>query len=221
MEKIKNPKIIYVVAILLIVVGIIVTGIWKTNFSLAYKEHTRIDMYFGKDYNMDDVKTIIGEVFPKEKVMYQEIETFHDSVAVHVGQASDEQLQMLKEKIKEKYGIEEIDSSVTTMTVPHYRIRDMVKPYVVPMIITTCILLAYVGIRYFHLGIFKVVGIILIRLIISEAVLASIIEILRIPVGSYIMPIAILVYILATILTVVGYENEASKKKEQEKKKQK
>lgn len=217
MKKIENPKIIYLVATLVIIIGIIVTCIWKTNFSLEYSEHTRINVYIGKVFNIEDIKQIAKEVFPNKEIKYQNIETFKDSIAINVKELSDEELVLLKEKVKEKYEIEEIDNSVTTMTIPHYRIRDIIKPYIIPMIITTIIILAYVGIRYIKLDIFNVIITLLVRLIVSEAVFASIIQILRIPVGVYTIPIAILIYILVIIATVVGYENEVTRKKEQEK----
>lgn len=219
MEKIKNPKMIYLIAVMIILVGMIVTGIWKTNFSLDYTEHTRIDVYLGKDYNLEDMKQITKEVFPKEEIHYQEIETFHDALSIHVSTLTDEQLATFKEKIKETYELEETDHSIVTTTVPHYRIRDIVKPYMIPMIMVTIIILVYVGIRYLNLGMYKVIGVLLLRLFVSEAVLASIIQIARIPVGVSIMPIAILVYIVVTTLTMVGYEKQISKKKANEKKK--
>lgn len=219
MEKIKNTKIIYLIAVLIIIVGIIVTCIWKTNFSLEYAEHTRIDVYIGKEFNKEDIKQIAKEVFKNKEVKYQNIEIFNDSIAINVKELNDEELTVLKEKVKEKYEIEEIDSNVTTMTIPHYRIRDIIKPYIVPIVITTIIILLYIGIRYLKLGVFKVIITLLLRLIVSEAVLASIIQILRIPVGEYMVPVAILIYALVTIATVVGYENEVIRKKEQEEKK--
>lgn len=219
MEKIKNPKIIYLIAVIIILLGMIVTGIWKTNFSLDYKEHTRIDVYLGKDYNLEDMKQIAKEVFSKEKIRYKEIETFHDSLSVHVSSLTEEQLGTFKEKVKEKYELEETDNSIVTTTIPHYRIRDMVKPYIIPIIIATILIFVYVGIRYLNLGVYKVIGVLLLRIVVSEAVLASIIEIARIPVGIYTMPVGIFVYMLVTVLTVVGYEKQISKKKEEEKKK--
>lgn len=221
MEKIKNPKIIYLVAVLVIIIGIIVTCIWKTNFSLEYSEHTRINVYIGKVFNVEDIKQIAKEVFPNKEIKYQNIETFKDSIGINVKELNEEELALLKEKVKEKYEIEEIDSNVTTMTIPHYRIRYIIKPYIIPVVITTIIILVYVGIRYLKLGIFNVIITLLVRLIVSEAVFISIIQILRIPVGVYTIPIAILIYILVTIATVVGYENEATRKKKQEEKKEK
>ena len=130
MEKIKNSKIIYLIAIIIIVLGIIVTCIWKTNFSLEYKTHTRIDVYLGKDYNLEDIKQMTKEVFLKEKVSYQEIETFHDSFSIHVSTVNEEQLATFKEKVKGKYELEEVENSIVTTIVPHYRIRDIIKPYI-------------------------------------------------------------------------------------------
>lgn len=218
MEKIKNPKIIYLIAVLIIIVGIIVTCIWKTNFSLEYSEHTRINVYIGKEFNVEDMKQIVKDVFKNKEIKYQNIETFNDSIAINVKELNDEELTVLKDKVKEKYEIEEIDSNVTTMTIPHYRIRDIIKPYIVPMVITTIIILAYVGIRYLKLGAFIVTIKLLVRLIVSQAVFASIIQILRIPVGVYMVPVAILIYILTIMATVIVYENEATRKKEQEEK---
>lgn len=219
MERVKNPKIIYLIALILIILGIIVTCIWKTNFSLAYREHTRIDVYIGKDYNLEDMKVIVTEVFPKQEISYQEIETFHDSLGIHVSTVTEEQLVNFKEKVKEKYELENIDNSVVTTTVPHYRIRDMIKPYILPMGIATVIILVYAGIRYLKLGVYQVMGILFLRMLVSQGVLVSIIQIARIPVGVYTIPVGILVYILVTILTLIGYENKIMRNKEQEKKK--
>ncbi len=218
MEKIKNPKIIYLIAVIIILLGMIVTGIWKTNFSLDYKEHTRIDVYLGKDYNLEDMKQIAKEVFSKEKIRYQEIETFHDSLSVHVSSLTEEQLTTFKEKVKEKYELQETDNSIVTTTIPHYRIRDMVKPYIIPMIIATILIFVYVGIRYLNLGVYKVIGVLLLRIVVSEAVLASVIEITRIPVGIYTMPVGVFVYMIVCTFTMADYENKINRKMEEDKK---
>jgi preprotein translocase subunit SecF len=219
-DIIKNKKIIYLVAVIVIIIGIIVTAVARTNFSLMYEEHTRIDVYLEEAYNLDEIGQIVSEVFENEKVTYQEIETFKDTLAINISNVSDEQFTTFKEKIQEKYEIEDedIDTCVTKTTIPHYRVRDFVKPYIIPMIITTLIILAYVGIRYLNLGIFRMVLTLALRLIVSEGVLVSIIEIFRIPVGTYFIPVALVLYIIVTTLTVIGYENELADKKEKEKK---
>lgn len=215
----KKSNIMYIVAILIILAGIIVTCVWKTNFSLMYEEHTRIDLYLGKVYNLEDLKQIANEVFTGEEVRFSKIETFQDTVAINVKQVSDEQLNSLKEKIKTKYEIEEIDSSIVTTTIPHYRIRDIIKPYIIPMVITTLVILAYVAIRYMNLGMFKTAITLLFRIILIEGVIVSIIQIARIPVGEYMIPVGILAYIFVTIATVIGYESEVVKIKEKNEKK--
>jgi preprotein translocase subunit SecF len=217
-DILKNKKAIYLIAVIVIVIGIIVTAVQKTNFSLMYEEHTRIDVFLNEAYNLDEIKEIVSEVFPNEEVTYQEIETFKDSLAISIANVSDEQFTTFKEKIQEKYELEDVDTSVTKTIVPHYRIRDFVKPYIIPMIIVTLITLAYVGIRYLNLGVIRIVLTLALRLVVSEAVFASIIEIFRIPVGIYAIPVALVLYIVVTIITVTGYENELTTKKEKEKK---
>lgn len=215
----KNQKIIYIIAVIIIIMGIVATYIWKTNFSLEYSEHTRIDLYLGKEYNLEDIKQIANEVFGDTTVEYQKIENFNDSIAINVKQVNDEQLTILKEKVKEKYEIDKVEEAVKSTLIPHYRLLDIVKPYIIPVIIATLIILAYVGIRYMKLGIFKVILTLAINLGLSEATLVSIIEISRIPVGSYFMPAILVVYILVTILTTAKYEKSLILKKQQESKK--
>lgn len=204
---VKNKKIQYIVIALLIIIGIISIFTLRLNFTLMYSEHTRINVYLGKECDLQDIKQIVAETLGKQELFYQEIETFRDSVAINVKSASEEQINLLETKIKEKYEINEDESIIVEETVPHLRGRDIVKPYIIPMIIVTLVILAYVGVRYLNLGLIKVISTLIVRLVLSQALLLSIIAIVRIPIGVYTMPIAILLYIGITIYTVVQNEN--------------
>lgn len=218
-EKIQNKKIIYILIAIIILAGIFATYMWKTNVSLVYTHHTRIDVYLGKDYNLEDVKQITKEVFGEQEIVYQEIETFHDSIAIHVKEANDEQVKDLKTKLVEKYEIEDDTNLMQTVELGNIRIRDMVMPYIIPMIIATLMILAYVGIRYLNLGIFKVVFTLFFGLIISQALLFSVFEIVRIPVNIYTIPVALALYILVTIVTVAKFEKQLTLEKTKDEKK--
>lgn len=215
---IQNKKVIYILAIVVILIGIFVTCMWKTNVSIESVNHTRIDVYIGKDHNIDDIKQIVEEVFGKQPIAYQKIETFNDSVAIHIKDVNDEQIESLKTKVAEKYELEDTSSLITTNDLGSLRIRDIAKPYIIPMIITTLLILGYVGIRYSNLGIFKTVFTLLIRLILTEGVVFSIIQIARIPVGVYTVLLVLGIYILTTMITVKEYESMMQIKKELEKK---
>ena len=212
-EKTQNKKWIYIIAVIVILLGILVTYMWKTNVSLSHTNHIRIDLYVGKEYKIDDLKQIIEEVFGKQEVIYQEIETFHDSVAIHLKEATQEELGSFKTRIAEKYEIEDSTNFMQVIELGNIRIRDMIKPYLIPMVITTLIILAYVGIRYLNLGIFKTIFTLLIRLALTQGILFSFFEIARIPVGVYTIPLALGIYILVTTMSVAQYEKQLAIKK--------
>ena len=218
-QLLNNKKIIYIVIALIILIGIISICAFKLNFTLMYSDSTKINVYLGKNYDLKDIKQISEEVFGTKQIIYQEIETFHDSVAITVKEASDEQIETLKTKLIEKYELGDSDQFLETTKVAHLRGRDIVKPYIIPMIIVTLIILVYVGLRYSSLGILKTMFTLLLRQVISEALLLSIIAITRIPIGIYTMPVAIILYIIVTIYTVIKYQNELDRTKENEDKK--
>ncbi len=218
-ELLKNKKLIYIVIALIIIIGIISIFVLRLNFTLMYSEHTRINVYLGKNYELQDIKQISQEVFGDQEIIYQEIETFHDSLAITVKQATEEQITNLETKLKEKYEIDSEEEILQVNEVGHLRGRDIVRPYIIPMIISTLVILAYVGIRYLNLGVFRTTFTLFLRLIISEALLLSVIAIGRIPIGIYTMPVAIILYLLVIIYSITGFEKKLAKKNMEESKK--
>lgn len=218
MKKILKNKILsYGIMTLIIIAGIISTYVFRLNFTLEYSENTRMKVYVGKEYNIEDIKIIAEEVFGEQKIIYQEIERFNEAVSITVKEASDEQVQNLADKIKEKYELESTEGLIQTNKVGRLRGRDIVKPYIMPMIIVTVIILAYVGIRYTNLGILKTIFTLLARLLFAEALYLSIIAIARLAIGMFTMPIAIGLYILIAMITIVGYQNKLEKLSKEEK----
>lgn len=218
-ELLKNKKLIYIVIALIIIIGIISIFVLRLNFTLMYSEHTRINVYLGKNYELQDIKQISQEVFGDQEIIYQEIETFYDSLAITVKQATEEQITNLETKLKEKYEIDSEEEILQVNEVGHLRGRDIVRPYIIPMIISTLVILAYVGIRYLNLGVFRTTFTLFLRLIISEALLLSVIAIGRIPIGIYTMPVAIILYLLVIIYSIIGFEKKLAKKNMEESKK--
>ena len=218
-ELLKNKKLIYIVIALIIIIGIISIFVLRLNFTLMYSEHTRINVYLGKNYELQDIKQISQEVFGDQEIIYQEIETFHDSLAITVKQATEEQITNLETKLKVKYESDSEEEILQVNEVGHLRGRDIVRPYIIPMIISTLVILAYVGIRYLNLGVFRTTFTLFLRLIISEALLLSVIAIGRIPIGIYTMPVAIILYLLVIIYSIIGFEKKLAKKNMEESKK--
>lgn len=218
MEKIlKNKILVYGIMTVVIIMGIIATCVFKLNFTLMYSENTRMNVYIGKEYKLEEIKEIAEEVFETKQIEYQKIENFNEAISITVKEASEEQIENLANKIKEKYELDSTEGLIQKNIIGHLRGRDIVKPYIIPIIILTVIILAYLGIRYINLGIFKIIFTVLIKLIVAEALYISIIAITRIPIGMYTMPIAVGIYILIIMLAVVKYEKKIKEIKENKK----
>lgn len=79
------------------------------------------------------------------------------------------------------------------------RVRDILKPYIIPFTVATVIILVYLGIRYRGLGIiksiFEPVGI----LIATQILLFSILAIIRFPMGRFTPTMMLIVYIVSIL----------------------
>ncbi len=176
-----------------------------------FNETTRINVNLGKEYNIQDIKNIAEEVFGTKDIMYQNIEKYNEKISIIVNKVSDEQIQTLTDKLKETYELESTDDLITTYVVGNYRGRDIIKPYIMPLIITTIIVVAYIAIKYIKLGLIKTICTLLLRLIIAEILYLSLIAITRLSIGLWTMPVSLLIYIVVTLVTTIQYQNELEK----------
>ena len=72
---------------------------------------------------------------------------------------TEEQKTDIINKINGKYELELTADSTQITNVPHTRGRDIVRPYLAPFAIATGIILAYMAIRYYKLGMVLTLGI--------------------------------------------------------------
>lgn len=187
------------------------------NFDLKYQDAKRIILKIGQNFNTSDIKTITQEVFGKEKVMIQKVEVFEDAVAITTKDITDEQKTNLINKINEKYGTTTEPESIELIAISHTRGRDIIKPYIIPFIIVTGIIVLYMMIRYYQLNMLKVLLKTVGLLVYTQLMLFSVIAITRIPVGRLTSIMVLTVYMLTLIYSTTKLENKI-KEKEQEKK---
>ncbi len=215
MEKIKNvKKIVFPILILIIMIGAIIVATIGFNFGLIYEGHKRIKIYIEKDYSVEDLNNIIKDVLPNEKVLKQDIETFNKDVSFTVKNITAEQKKSLDSKIREKYKIDEKTKDVVVVvSEPHTRLRDIIKPYIKPLVITTIIIFVYILIRFRKLGFLNVTLTSLAPVIIMQALYFSVFAICRIPISKLTMPLSLLVYIL-TVTSITVYLEKMKKNAE-------
>lgn len=205
--KQRNKKIIAIAILALIILaGIVVVNILGFNKQLEFKQGQSIDVYVKKEIDEKKIKEIANEVLGKEN-MVQLVEIYKDMVTIRAEQISEEQKNDIVNKIKENYEFEQTAEETTINTVPATRILDMYKHYVIPMLISGVIILAYMLIRYNKEGIIKVLLRTILIPIIAELVLLSLIAITRVPLGVY-TPILVIIVYLASIVFVTKKNEE-------------
>lgn len=216
MEIKNNKKIVYIISAIIIIIGVICTFTMGLKYSLKYADTVRLNIYIGKEYNMEDIKQIAKEVFGKQEIQYQEIEIFKDTVALTLKEATQEQIETLTNKLKEKYE-PEAEEVVQKVEIPHQRLKDILKPYIMPIVITTAIILVAVIIMAYisKINILKTVGMLILNLGIAQGVYFSIFAIARIPIGEWFIVGILAIYIL---VMSCGAKIKLPEKKEKKKK---
>lgn len=214
----KKTKLLALLVAIVILAGVIVTCTIGLNFDLRYQTAKKIQLYLEKDFEIEDIKQITNEILPNQKVMIQKVEVFEDTVSILAKDITEEQKANIINKVNEKYGIELSAENVKITNNPHTRGRDIVKPYIMPFGIATIIILVYMAIRYYKIGMFKTLAKTIALLIIAQATLLGIMAIARIPIGRVTIPLVLAVYVLSLIgITSCFEKNLAEKKKEEEK----
>ena len=145
---------------------------------------------------------------PGEKVIIQKVEVFEDTVNIIAKDITDEQKQSLIDKVNEKYGTELSVDNVEVESIPNTRGRDIIKPYIVPFLIATLIILVYIAFRYSKIGVIKTVVKTVIISILAQAILLSIMAITRIPIGIITIPLVITVYLLTLVGLTTYFEKQ-------------
>ena len=180
----------------------------KFNIGLKYSANVQIGVNIGKEFNLTDIKSIAQETFGTNNVSVQYIELYKDMAQITVKEASDEQIEQLNTKINEKY---EVDNKIEDIEVTRNEqidFKSLIKPYLIPLLITFILILIYACVVFLKVGIFKVIYTLLINLIGSQAVLLSIYAITRLPINNFAPIIAIIVYIVAIVFTMFLLEKE-------------
>lgn len=218
----KN-KIIYAITVCIIIIGAIIIATMGLKADVKYSKNVRIDVYLGKTFENKDIKELAQEVFGKDRTLVQKVEYYGDMASITIKQENseniDEKLEQLKDKINEKYELEIKTTDMQVTYQPKIKLSSILKPYIIPLAISSIIIIAYVMIRFRKLGILKTISIYVLYILASQAVFLGILAIARVPISRIIMPSSLLIYVVViTIVTAVQEKKyhtlqEASKKK--------
>lgn len=209
--KTKN-KILCILVCLIIIVGIVV---WKNNgfnLELQYSTRNQINISNNEKINRTDIEQITSEVLGDTRHFVQEVEMFGNSVSIVADEITDEQKNQIIEKFNEKYGTDIDVAEIETVSIPFTRVKDVIKPFIMPGIITFVIILAYFLIRFKSLGIKPILAKTVIIPVLAELLLYSIIAITRIPFGRIAIACGIGLYVIIIGILTNKFENDREKK---------
>ncbi len=203
-----KKKIIYILAICIIIIGAVIIGTMGLKADITYSRNIRIDVYLGKSFENEDIRQIAKEIFGNDKILVQKIEYYGDMASITVNHDNKEdlkeKLEQFNNKINEKYEIKNKVEDLNITYQPKEKLTDVLKPYVLPLAISLIVVLVYVMVRYRKIGILKTIAAYVVSVLASEAVLLSFLAIARVPINRLIVPIGLLVYIITiTIITAI------------------
>ncbi len=209
-------KIISILLMCLIIAGVIIVATIGFNVGTKYSETTQISVKIGKEFEIKDIQKIANEVFEKQNVLVQYVELYKDMVQITVKDASEEQIKNLNEKINEKYEINNEISDILVTKQSNVKLRDIAKPYIIPVVTVSIITVLYVMVTFRKLGIGQVLYNTLMNMVSTQAILAGIYAVIRIPINRLTMVIAIILYMASIGLNII-YLNKVKTNKEEEK----
>lgn len=205
MEKItKKEKIIFSLVILIIIAGIITLCINGFNKSASFASGTRIEAYIPNGYEAEDIIAIAKESFNSaKKISFDKVEKLNQVAGIKIDNYTEDELTNFKNKLMEKYSIEEDKLEIYEIDIPTVRISTTVKPYIFPIILITVLSLAYLLLRNLKReNLIVYIAEIILSLIAVLGLYFSIIVISRIPFGVYTMPVALALYIATLLISI-------------------
>ena len=191
-----SKKILLLGIILLIIAGIVVVTLKGVKVSLILQQHEEINIYIGKPTNLKDMKDICKEVFGNKQVIVNDLDVFKDAYSISVESVTNEEKDELINKVNEKYGVEITLEDISEKTISNIRVRDIIRPYIKPVLISAILIAVYMIIRFRKENALKLLGKIAGIILLTEAVIFSVIAVLRIPLS------AIMINIMAVIAVV-------------------
>lgn len=217
-EQKNRTKIIYIIIAIIIIIGAIITGTKGFRKELGYCNRQQILLSNNTEIDISKIEEITKTVLENKSIKIQKVERFGNAVEIIATEITEEEKDTLIKQINEQLGTDISSENIQILTIPNTRIRDILKPYILPGVITFVIVLLYFMILYHKIGWKKVLGKAILIPIMTELLYYSIIVITRIPFGRVVNSIAIGLYIVSIGTLTVQFQKEKEKLLENDKK---
>ena len=208
----KNKNlIIYIVICLVIIAGVAVWEAKGFKTEMQFAPRKQIELTNNTGIEISDMEGITSEVLGNTKFMVEPVETFGNAVVIIAKDITEEQRNEIVSKFNEKYGTELKNENIKIQDIPFTRIKDVIKKYVLPGIITLAIALIYFIIRFRKISWKKIIIKTLLLPAVAELLLFSIISIIRVPFSRLAVALGIGLYIISIIVLTVMFEDDRNR----------
>ncbi len=208
--KTKNI-ILYIIICLIIIAGIAVWDSKGFNAELQYSSRYQIQLSNHTGIETSDIEQIASEVLGDTRFFVQRVEKFGNSVSIIAEQMNEEQKNQIIEKFNEKYEHDLDADNVELIYIPFTRVKDVIKHFLVPGIITLGISIVYFLIRYRKLNWKIVLAKTILAPVIAELLMFSIMAVVRIPFGRISIALSVGLYVAVIAVLANMFENQRIK----------
>jgi len=201
-------KILILGIVLLILAGLIVVILGNGfNVNLNFKKHKTITLEVDEEIILTDIKNICKEVFGNKTVNIRRIDLFNDIVDINIDTiVTDEEKENLATKINEKYKTEFTTDTLIIKDTYNIRIRDLVIPYIGPVLISTAVIVVYLLIRFRKQKVLNLLASTFFLVILTQVAVLSIMAITRFPLSATVIN---LMFVLAIAELIIYTEHKA------------
>lgn len=203
----NSNKVICIIIIAIIIAGLITYVTKRFNMELIYSNRDQMVISDEKEFDINKVTDIAKEILIDRRVSVRKVDKFSNSIEIIAAYISDEEKESIVAKLNEEYGTEIANDSIIINTIANTKVIDIVKPYLIPALITFGVTLAYFLIMYHNIGILKVLLLSCLIPVISELLLFSIVAVARIPFGRLTSAIALGAYIISIMGLTYKFQN--------------
>ena len=202
-----------------LIAGILILCIMGLNVGLDYCASKQIEISIGKAFEVKDIKEIVKEVTGTNEVIIQKVELYEDMVSIIAKDFSQEQIEQINQKINEKYEIENSVEDIIITENAKIRGRDLIKPYIWPIVITMAVTTIYALIRFRKSKMWKIFLKVIGYPILVESIFLSLLGITRLPITRFVLPITMFLYVITIFIVFQHLENQKEQKDMKEKQK--
>lgn len=212
----KKNKYICIILCLIIIAGIIVYFTKGFKFDIEYSKRDQIILANKTGLDISKIEQIAKEALQGKDVKVQEVGNFKTAMQISSYEITDEEKAKIVEKVNSEYSLEISSDSIEIQNIESTRIKDIIRPYVLPIIVTFAIIIFYFLIRYRKIGTKKILAKGIGLPIIMELLYYSIIVICRVPFGDITTALAIGIYAISFVVISKRFDGNIEKIKMEE-----